>query len=371
MTMTILGIGTAAPPALRQADAAALAQQRCCASPQQARLLQSVYRQSTVDARGSVLLGAKGNGRDTGDAAHNRAAIERFYQPPRDAMPLGPTLADRMTHYADRAPPLAERAARSALDRAAVAPAGVAQLIVVSCTGFFAPGVEFHLIESLGLPPTAGRTMIGFMGCHGAINGLRVADALASSRPGEPVLMCAVELCSLHFQYGWDPQRVVANALFADGAAAMVGVAGEQSPGSPRVLATGSCVIPDSRDDMTWTLGDHGFAMTLSPRVPSLIERHLRPWLTRWLTTQNLTLDDIGSWAVHPGGPRIVDAVENALGLPPDATAASRGVLTDHGNMSSPTVLFILERLRHQRASMPCIALAFGPGLVAEAALIG
>jgi predicted naringenin-chalcone synthase len=121
---------------------------------------------------------------------------------------------------------------------------------------------------------------------------------------------------------------------------------------------------------MTWQIGDHGFEMTLSPRVPSLICEHLRPWLTRWLDKHNQCLDTIRSWAIHPGGPRILTAVEESLGLADDLTAISHVVLAEFGNMSSPTVLFILKRLRQLQAPRPCVALAFGPGMFAEAAIL-
>jgi predicted naringenin-chalcone synthase len=120
---------------------------------------------------------------------------------------------------------------------------------------------------------------------------------------------------------------------------------------------------------MTWRIGDHHFEMTLSKRVPSLIAGGLRPWLEAWLASQGLRRDGVASWAIHPGGPRILSAVEEALELRPEASATSRAVFADCGNMSSPTVLFILERLRRERAPRPCVALGFGPGLAAEAAL--
>jgi predicted naringenin-chalcone synthase len=179
-----------------------------------------------------------------------------------------------------------------------------------------------------------------------------------------------VELCSLHYQYGSDPEQLVANAIFADGAAALVGQA-EQTPrnGSWPLVACGSCLIPDTEDAMSWSVGDHGFVMTLSPRVPSLIEEHLRPWLEDWLARSGCSLDRIRSWAIHPGGPRILSSVVRALDLPREAAAVSEAVLAECGNMSSPTVLFVLHRLREQAAPGPTLALAFGPGLVAEAAL--
>src|SRR5262249_14761321 len=174
-----------------------------------------------------------------------------------------------------------------------------------------------------------------------------------------------------HYHYRWDPQKMVANALFADGAAAVVGVPEEVATASAwRIAATGSCVIPDSEDAMTWTISDHNFEMTLSKRVPDLVARHLRPWLTQWLAEQKLDLRHIPSWAVHPGGPRILAAVEESLELRPDALEDSKAVLAECGNMSSPTLLFILDRLRRRNAPRPCVALGFGPGLVAEAVLL-
>ncbi len=134
---------------------------------------------------------------------------------------------------------------------------------------------------------------------------------------------------------------------------------------------TGSFLLADSRDAMTWRIGDHGFEMTLSPRVPAMIESHLASWLVPWLRTHGVAVDDVGSWAVHPGGPRIMDAVERGLGLAEGATDVSRRMLAECGNMSSPTVLFILDQLRREGAALPCVALAFGPGLMIEAALIG
>ena len=121
---------------------------------------------------------------------------------------------------------------------------------------------------------------------------------------------------------------------------------------------------------MTWTIGENGFEMTLSKHVPGLIARHLRPWLESWLAGQGTALSEVQSWAIHPGGPRILSAVEESLNLSREAAAASRAVFAEHGNMSSPTILFILDRLRRQNAKRPCVALGFGPGLMAEAALL-
>jgi predicted naringenin-chalcone synthase len=339
------------------------------------------------------------------------------FLPTKENEGVGPTTAERMAIYAEEAGPLAVRASAGALREADFAPDSVTHLVTASCTGFFAPGVDFALITELGLRPTVARTHVGFMGCHGALNGLRVAGAFAAADPAARVLVCAVELCSLHYYYGSAADKLIANAIFADGAAAVVGQASQASgarkppvsevgppgrggrvadstsdtkregvplssrhlpdteqgayaPRSPWALArSGSCLIPDSAEDMGWTVGDHGFEMTLSRRVPGLIASHLKPWLESWLAESGLSLADVRSWAIHPGGPKIVSAVEESLALSAGALAPSRAVFAEYGNMSSPTVLFILRKLRAENAPRPCVALGFGPGLVAEAAL--
>jgi predicted naringenin-chalcone synthase len=200
-----------------------------------------------------------------------------------------------------------------------------------------------------------------------------VSRAFVEANPSACVLLCAVELCSLHYQYGWDAERMIANALFADGAAAMVVVppeAGEQRFGYT-VLADGSRLLPACEDAMSWRIGDNGFVMTLSPRVPELIATQVRPWLTGWLARHGLTPESVGSWAVHPGGPRILSAFDEAIRPGPSKLATSLGVLAECGNMSSPTLGFILRRLRDDGAPRPCVAIGFGPGLAVEAALLG
>lgn len=363
MSVELLGIATANPPGtLTQEQALDLNLQRSGLGGR-TRLLERLYRRSGVRRRASVLIDATG-----GESSLD--GLVRYYPPEGGGNGHGPSVAERMQRYEREALPLALEASREAMRSAEVLPDDIGQLVTVSCTGFFAPGLDSHLIRRLELPATTGRSMIGFMGCHGAINGLRVASALAQAAPGSSVLLCAVELCSLHFSYGWEGGKAVANTLFADGAAAAV-LRRRESPGRGwRLRATGSSVLPDSVDDMGWRIGDHGFEMLLSSRVPTIIRRELRDWLDGWLAEQGLARGDIGSWAIHPGGPRVIDAVEEVLGLSAEETRASREVLAEHGNMSSPTVLFILRRLEEQRAPRPCVMLAFGPGLVVEAALL-
>ncbi|MFO0799896.1 MAG: type III polyketide synthase [Gemmataceae bacterium] len=363
MSFAIHGLGTANPPdAVSSADGLGLARKLAGADVRTSTWLVPVYEKSGVERRFQVIGGAVV--RDVLDG-EDRVSSPFYPTPARDN--VGPTTAERMTMYTAEAGPLALRAAAQAVAESRFAADSFTHLVTVSCTGFGAPGVDLALIRGLGLRPTVERTHVGFMGCHGALNGLRVAHAFAAAHPGARVLVTAVELCSLHYYYGNEADKLIANAIFADGAAAVAGQAGEAAGWALR--ASGSCLIPGSAADMAWTVGDNGFAMTLSRRVPSLIAKHLKPWLESWLRDNGLSLADVKSWAVHPGGPKILVAVEEALGLPPAALAASRAVFADRGNMSSPTVLFVLDKLRREGAPGPCVALGFGPGLVAEAAL--
>lgn len=357
MKVGILGIGTATPAcSMTQEHVLRLHVSRTAAGPREARVLERLYDRSGVRRRASVLEGEE--------------SVTAFYPDTSSARPHGPSVAERMERYARDAPVLATAAARRCLRSAGVEPGQVSQIVTVSCTGFSAPGVDSALIRGLELSPGVGRTAVGYMGCHGAINGLRVANGLARAEPGAAVLLVAVELCSLHFHYGTDRDKLVANSLFADGAGAVLLRAGECDRDTPRLEATGSTLIPGSEDEMGWLIGDHGFEMSLSSKVPGVLREKLKDWLVGWLGDRGIALSDIGSWAVHPGGPRILDAAQDALGLSDDDLRVSRDVLADHGNMSSPTVLFVLERMRQANARMPCLLLAFGPGLVAEAALV-
>jgi predicted naringenin-chalcone synthase len=366
MSFAILGLGTALPPTtVSQAEAIQIARAVCCGSAEQASWLPALYQGSGIETRHFAF-----DSNVIRDIFHGTRHSASPFLPNGPDSDYGPTAGQRMAHYAEEAPPLAINAARSALIQADVSPQAITHLVTVSCTGFRAPGVDIAMITDLDIAPTVARTHIGFMGCHGAINGLRVAQAFGLAQPGAHILLCAVELCSLHYHYRWDPQKMIANALFADGAAAVVGRADSAAPSDGwRLIATGSCLFGDSEEAMTWTIGDHNFEMTLSKAVPGLIARHLRPWLTSWLEAYGLRIEQIRSWAVHPGGPRILTAVDESLCLDRAALDDSRAVLAACGNMSSPTLLFILDRLRSRHAPRPCVALGFGPGLVAEAAL--
>jgi predicted naringenin-chalcone synthase len=368
MSFAIHGLGTAHPPAgVTTDDGLRVARHLAGPDVRTSTWLTPVYANSGIRTRHQVIGGQVM--RDIFDGTNLSGSP---FLPTAANEGVGPTTGERMRVYAEEAGPLALKAAGDALKEAAFDAASITHLVTVSCTGFVAPGVDLALIRGLGLRPAVERTHVGFMGCHGALNGLRVANAFASADPSARVLVCAVELCSLHYYYGSQADKLIANAIFADGAAAVVGASrGCEPAGGWTIRATGSCLIPESDREMGWAVGDRGFEMSLSRKVPAAIAGHLRPWLEGWLRDNGLSLDAVGSWAVHPGGPKILDAVETGLNLPPEALATSRGVFADYGNMSSPTVLFILDRLRRAAAPRPCVALGFGPGLVAEAVLFG
>lgn len=364
MSLLIRGIGTSVPEHfILQDDAARLASAFIPAEGRRDRILRALYRKTGVRKRHSVML-------DSNDGkAEERQTL---YPPAVDADDQGPSTEVRMDRYEREAPGLALTAAQEALTASGLDPDELTHLVTVSCTGFYSPGVDATLIAELGLRPTVQRTHVGFMGCHGTLNGLRVASSFGGSHPEAHVLVSSVELCSLHYAYGWNPDLLVANALFSDGSGALIGSApGGESPDDAWDIAdSASLLMPDSAGAMSWRIGTHGFRMTLDPTVPDLIQQHLKPWTETWLGTQGLRAEDVGSWAIHPGGPRIVDAVRDALALDEEQLQAAREVLAEYGNMSSATILFILDRLRRRNAPLPVVAMAFGPGLVVEAALI-
>lgn len=378
-TTRLIGLGCASPASTAtQRQAADFAAQVAGLQGDALRFAETIYRRSGVSRRASALLHSTGS---------NDAAMDQtFFEPRTDAADAGPSTGARMRAYAALAPPLAATAAQRAMidARPSLRSAEeITHLVTVSCTGFAAPGIDIELINTLGLATNTQRTNIGFMGCHGGLVGLRTAHAIAAASAGPAnVLLVCVELCSLHLQYTERPDQLVANALFADGAAAVVlsnhaGQLPAPHPPRLRVHSSASTLFPNSLGAMSWTIADHGFEMTLAESVRDQIRTNLAPWLEPWLASSGLSLDQARTgarWAVHPGGPRIIDAVGQALALPAPALAASRGVLNDHGNMSSPSVLFILDRLLRAgtdaERSTPIIMLGFGPGLTAEAVLL-
>jgi alpha-pyrone synthase len=277
-------------------------------------------------------------------------------------VPDAPSTLARMDVYAREAPELALTAIGKLGELGEIT-----HMVVASCTGFTAPGLDQVIARRLGLSPTVERIVIGFMGCYAGVTALRTAAHLVRSDPAARVLVVSVELCTLHLQPTDRLESLLAMGQFADGAA--VALVTSEGPG----LALGeglSLTLDDSHELITWTIGDTGFAMELSGEVPGRLSEALGNRQVVETVTGGKPVEAINAWAVHPGGKSIIDAVERALALPEDKLAASRSVLNDYGNMSSATVIFVLQRLMEQRPATG-VALAFGPGLAMEGLRFG
>jgi predicted naringenin-chalcone synthase len=273
------------------------------------------------------------------------------------------TTEQRMQRFLRDAPPLAAQAARDCLSEAGIAPDEVDQLTVVTCTGYGTPGLDIRLAAELGLPPGAQRTHIGHMGCYAAIPGLAAVSDTAVAR-GRTALLVCLELTSLHLQPPTDDlEQLVAHALFADAAVAVAVVPGG---GDFEIVDVVARTDVEHAALMTWDVTELGFRMGLSPQVPEVLERHVESAVDELLAMHGLARSDVAGWAVHPGGPRIVEVVGARLGLSDEDLASSRAVLRDCGNCSSATVLLVLDRLRRTvdlAPGDPVVAMAFGPGL--------
>lgn len=303
------------------------------------------------------------------DRMAGRSGIQHRWSvlPQSAGSPIGPTgfyphgtmpgTAARMVHYAEAAPALA-LAAIAKLPEIS----GITHLVVASCTGFVAPGVDQILADRLGLDGSVERTLIGFMGCYAAVTALRTARHIVRSEPAARVLVVTVELSTLHLQPATTLEPLLAMLQFGDGAAAAL----VTSTGPGLALDSSfAATIPDTAHLIRWDVGDMGFAMHLSGEVPAQIANALAGSALR-----DVLPPDIVGWAVHAGGRSILDAVENGLGLAPAALTHSRAVLAENGNMSSATLMFVLARLMAERPATAA-ALAFGPGLAAEGLTLG
>jgi predicted naringenin-chalcone synthase len=275
-----------------------------------------------------------------------------------------PATARRMQLFERFAPQLAQRG----LDKLELTDEerrGITHVIVTSCTGHYAPGLDFDVMNYLRLDPSVERTMIGFMGCYAAINSLKLAHHIVRSRPEALVLVLNLELCTLHFQETQNLEQVLSFMLFADGCAASLISA---RPGGVAIDSFLAVIIPETSHLITWRIGDLGFDMHLSGEVPNEIGRSLQEMRSR--VTRGRDPQSIDLWVAHPGGRSILDAVESGLSLSADALSCSREVLLKYGNMSSATVMFVLEQAmqRAQPGHQGC-AISFGPGLTAETML--
>ena len=323
MTMLITGMGTAVPAgSVTQTLAYDVTHQLCCDSDEHRRVMQMIYQGAGVNERGTVLLQEHNGIPSTSDG---------FFWPRSDEDDRGPTTHARMEKYEEHSLTLALESCESALAHADQDVSEITHLVTVSCSGFYAPGFDIGLIQKLGLSPDTARTHVGFMGCHGSFNALRVAKGFIEADPKAVVLVCSVELCSLHHHYGWSTDKVIANALFADGSAAVVcrSAPKDQAPiqSKFKLIRNGSHLLEGTTGAMSWRIGDLGFEMTLSQKVPALIEKNLGPWMTGFLAKEGLTIQDVRGWAIHPGGPRILDACLAALSLSSEDVAPAREIL--------------------------------------------
>jgi predicted naringenin-chalcone synthase len=278
-----------------------------------------------------------------------------------------PDTGDRMARYEQWAPLLSAEAI-AGLGMSAAELADITHLIVASCTGFMAPGLDQILVNRLGLDPGIERTLVGFMGCYAAVNALRLAHHIVRSTPAARVLVVTVELCSLHFQRTPDLERMLSMLLFGDGAAAALVTA---DPLGIALRDFRAATITDSAGSITWRIANQGFDMHLGGEVPGHISRMLATEIARGAADGLLrgqTPNDYDLWAVHAGGRSILDAVEQGFGLDKSALDWSREVLRRSGNMSSATLMFVLAAMleRADERDGNGFAIAFGPGLAAE-----
>lgn len=330
--------------------------------PKTKRLIHAIYSRSGIETRHSV------------SSDFEAGAAGTLFRTSEEGAFLSPGTAARNACYARESRKLAVELARKTLEGMPALPVqDITHIIFASCTGFANPGPDYHIIRELGLRENVQRYTLGFMGCYAAFPALRMAAQFCAADASAVVLVICLELCTLHMQINDQPDSILANSVFADGAAAAIISAREPAAGSPAFRLSGfeSALLASSEQDMAWEIGDQGFNIVLSTYVPGIIGANIRSLLGGVLGRQGLELDGVAQWAVHPGGRAILDKVQESLELERDALDTSRGVLRDFGNMSSATILFVLQRLLEDPAkSGRTCAIAFGPGLTVETALL-
>lgn len=329
---------------------------------QESRKLKAIYRVSGIEHRYSVLDDyTKQNG-------------EFLFYPNTPTLEPFPTVEKRMDVYREYAVQLAEEAIQNCLSKATVLAREITHLITISCTGMYAPGLDIELVERLQLPSNVQRTAVNFMGCYAAFNGIKLADAICKANKQANVLLVCTELCTIHFQKKTEQDHLISNAIFGDGAAAVL-MQGQPSGQLSLELQSFHCdLAPAGKEDMAWHIGDTGFEMTLSSYVPDLIKSGIRSLTNKLLKGLQTSISEIKLYAIHPGGRRILEAIEAELGLTREDNRFAYQVLRDFGNMSSATVLFVLQELMqsltpHEKDES-VLSFAFGPGLTLESMLL-
>jgi alkylresorcinol/alkylpyrone synthase len=347
----IHAIGTAVPEYSLGPEGTVELFRQATSNPRTSRLLQSLVRLSGVERRHLAVLEYQQSNQE-GDSFFRKVAVQ----------PAGPGMSERTLLFGKIAGPLVLRA----LHRFTPAElASINLLVTASCTHASAPGLEGPILAHTPVPRTVDRWNLGFMGCSAGLAALRLVHQTA--RDGMQALIVACELSSLQFQYTDRLDQLTANVLFADGAAA---VAVSSAPSHVRVLDCRCVGLPEAADQMTWQAADHGLEIALARELPDTIGTVLPGVVGDFLKHNNLSPTQVNHWLVHPGGPQILDSVEKCLSLSPDALALSRNVLRNYGNMSSPTIFFILNKLLAKTPRGNIVALAFGPGLTIEMVLL-
>jgi alpha-pyrone synthase len=359
----ITAIGTANPPYKQlQAMTADLIIASLQLKPAEKRLLKFVYRATGIEQRHSVLS----------DYCKAPGELEFFPNNPGDVFP---STAARMQLYKDNALGLAFTAIENCLSQLTDFKLNeITHLITVSCTGMYAPGLDIEIVQQLGLNTSTKRTAINFMGCYGAFNALKVAEAICKAEDNANVLIVSVELCTIHFQETMDMDNIIANAIFADGAAAALVQTNPKQQKYFTLDLFHNDLLPQTQKEMAWHIGDFGFDIRLSTYVPEIIESGIANFMLNLLNKYALQPADIDFYAIHPGGLKILEACESALNITKEHNQYSYQVLRQYGNMSSATVLFVLKEIwqavtvdHHEKNIFSC---AFGPGLTLEAMML-
>ncbi len=285
-----------------------------------------------------------------------------------------PTTAQRMALYEQEALPLALDAIADCFRNQSLDKQEITHLITVSCTGMYAPGLDIEIIEKLNLPSNTKRTCINFMGCYGAFNALKVADAFCRAEKNAKVLIIHVELCTIHLQNSTLPDHLLSNAIFADGASVAL-IESENRPNSLEINGFYCGLASEGKQDMAWMIRDFGFDMRLSAYVPSILEKNIKNLVEDLCRNLDIELTEIRHFATHPGGKKILESIERALDLPASCHESAYEILKNYGNMSSVTVWFVLSQMMQKyqanQHKNKVLAMAFGPGLTIESAVLG
>ncbi len=365
MRSYLRSIGTAVPTYKNaQRDIALFMAEASGMDGNEKNLIHTLYRATGINYRHSVLPDF---GKKNGEYS--------FFPNTPDLEPF-PTVGSRMKVYEKEALPLALKAIQECFKNTAdFNPTELTHLITVSCSGMYAPGLDIEIVEKLSLSRNIQRTSINFMGCYAAFNGLKIADAICRSDKNAKVLLVCVELCTLHYQKSKNWDQILSNALFSDGAAAVLIEGVKPSTEKSLSLESFHCdLFSEGKSDMAWNIGDLGFEMKLSSYIPELIKNGIGSLTNELLNKLDLDTNEIDFYAIHPGGKKILEVIEEVLNIEKSKNNFAHQILRDYGNMSSPTVLFVLKKIFDQLTladhEKNILSFAFGPGLTLESMLL-